>query len=225
MLIEFSGTDGSGKTTALEYFCDRLERAGKRVLRTREVGSPHVPVCQKLREIILDPKAKMDGRAMELIFAAMRIEQQRHYDRVRANYDFIVSDRGWLDHLAYNDHNVSEDFTRRFYLDLIAHETVMPDRVYLFEVSREEAARRRARRAGFIDAIEAKGERFQAVVAASFTKYAQRLPNVVYVNADRPIDVVRAYLDGEAGRLCQSEFVCDEAEFNEVAYDTCGGRR
>ena len=40
-IIDFCGTDGTGKTTAYDYFCDQLEARGKRVLRTREVGSPH----------------------------------------------------------------------------------------------------------------------------------------------------------------------------------------
>lgn len=231
MFIEFSGADGSGKTTALRYFCDRLQDAGKRVLRTREVGSPHVPACVKLREVILDPEAKMDGRAMELVFAAMRVEQQRFYDRVRDQYDFIVSDRGWLDHLAYNDHNVSEDFTRRFYLDVIARETYMPDRVYLFKVSPAEALRRRTKRAGFVDAIEAKGEEFQKLVAGSFIKYAQQLACVRHVDADRPVEEVQSYFDGEARCLCErgpflDEGVdVDESDFNEIVYDTSGGTR
>lgn len=172
MFIDFCGTDGTGKSTAYEAFCDTLEATGARVLRTREVGNPHIKVCSRLREIILDPTNNMDGRAMELVFSAMRIENKRFYDSVKDCYDYIVSDRGWLCHLAYTDHNVNPDFTERLYLEMIEPISYLPDRVYLFQVNAEEAARRRNNRGEVVDAIELKGDIFQARVAESYRKWA-----------------------------------------------------
>ena len=173
--IEFSGVDGSGKTTAMTVFCDELERLGARVLRTREVGSPHVPVCAKLRELILNPEVKMDGKAMELVFAAMRVENQRHYESVADKHDFCVSDRGWLCHLSYTDHNVGEWFTDLLYRELMHEITTYPDLIYLFEVDHAEAGARIAGRDKPTDAIEAKGADFQLLVAGSYRRHAAEL--------------------------------------------------
>jgi len=200
MIIEFSGGDGTGKSTALKHFCDVLEFSGKRVLRTREVGNPHIEVCRLLREIVLDPNRNLDGRSMEFVFAAQRIENQRFYDSVRDDYDFIVSDRGWLCHTSYTDHNVSKEFTKKLYLDLLAGETYMPDRIYLFEVDQDIAESRRGSRDKATDAIEKKGSEFQRRVAESYRKYANQLPlgMVRLINTDRPIEEVQRIMEDEA---------------------------
>lgn len=201
-VIEFSGGDGSGKTTAMTYFCDQLEKAGFKVLRTREVGNPHLPTCVKLRELVLDPNQQLDGRTMEFIFAAMRIENQRFYESVADQYDFIVSDRGWLCHLAYTDHNVSRDFTQRFYWELVQEETKLPDRVYLFNVDPQVALGRRQRRGAFVDAIEAKGVAFQEKVLESYLDHAERAQdwdnlNVTIVDANQSLADVKQAMDRE----------------------------
>lgn len=201
-VIEFSGGDGSGKTTAMTYFCDQLEAQGFKVLRTREVGTPHIAACVKLREIILDPNANLDGKTMELVFAAMRIENQKFYDSVADQYDFIVSDRGWLCHLAYTDHNVSREFTHAFYEGFLAEETKMPDKVYLFNVDPQVALGRRQRRGAFVDAIEAKGVAFQELVLQSYLEHAERYSewaglNVSIVDANKPLEQIKKIMDSE----------------------------
>jgi len=103
----------------------------------------------------------------------MRIENRRFYESIAGQVDFIVSDRGWLCHLAYTDHNVDEEFTRQLYVDFLEAKTYLPDRCYLFEVSADEAARRRASRGRAADAIELKGDDFQRRVAESYRKYAE----------------------------------------------------
>lgn len=170
-LIEVEGIDGSGKTTALKYLIAQLREKGLKVLETREVGSPHIPLCVKLRELILDPANKMDGMAMELVFGAMRIESQKFYDTVKDQYDFIVSDRGLFSHLAYTDHNVDTDFTTSFWENIMLHKTYKPDWVVFLSIDPEVALKRRGIRNGYVDAIEAKGPEFQKLVYGSFVKY------------------------------------------------------
>jgi dTMP kinase len=172
-VIEFEGIDGSGKTTAYTYFINQLRERGLKVLDTREVGSPHIPVCVALRKLILDPASKMDGKAMEFCFAAMRVENQKFYESVKDGYDYIVSDRGWLSHLAYTDHNVSAEFTKEFYVNVVDKHTKKPDLVVFLQLDPEVALKRRGLRNGFVDAIEAKGPAFQEKVYNSFMKYAK----------------------------------------------------
>lgn len=167
-VIEIEGLDGSGKSTSVSYIKDKLEQYGYKVLLTREVGSKLIPTCLQLREIVLNPNISLDGKSMEFIFAAMRIENQRYYDSVKDQYDFILSDRGWLSHLAYTDHNVDKDFTETFYKDVVAKHTTPPDYVVYLDIDPSVAARRRNVRGEVEDAIEQKGVDFQRKVGDSF---------------------------------------------------------
>jgi dTMP kinase len=207
MLIEFSGGDGSGKTTAMQTFLAQLEGCGLRVLHTREVGSPHIPICVELRKLILNPEVEMDGRSMELVFSAMRLENQRFYDAARQDYDHIVSDRGWLCHLAYTDHNVSPEFTWELYLNLVMQHTYMPDRVYLFDVDPDRARERRGLRGEPEDAIEAKGHEFQKAVVQSYRRYANQFSDLIdirVVDANQDIEKVSQIMRREAADLLDS---------------------
>jgi len=72
--LEFEGTDGAGKTTGLKYFIEEVKKRNLTVVETREVGNPNIPVCIKLRELVLSPDSGLCGEAMELVFSAMRYE-------------------------------------------------------------------------------------------------------------------------------------------------------
>jgi dTMP kinase len=199
-VIEFEGIDGSGKTTAYSYFIGRLRDKGLKVLDTREVGNPHLPVCVELRKLVLNPTSKLDGISMEFIFAAMRIENQKFYETVKNDYDYIVSDRGLLSHLAYTDHNVNAYFTEDFYRGVVMPLTRNPDLVLFLEIDPETALKRRNARNGFVDVIEAKGPEFQRKVYSSFMKYIRKLESSeylrsIFIDANGTIEEVQKKLD------------------------------
>lgn len=198
--IEFEGTDGAGKTTGLKYFIEQARARGLTVAETREVGNPNVPVCVKMRELVLSPDSGLSGEAMELVFSAMRYENDRWLAKLEESAnapDLVVSDRGWLSHLAYTDHNVSSDFTEKLYGGLMASTTKLPEVVIYFRVSPETALKRRTSR-GTSDVIEAKGTAFQELVRGSFVKYMDQYRNAISVyeiDANDTIEGVRAQLD------------------------------
>lgn len=67
--ISFEGTEGVGKTTAIEKLCTRLQENGIEYLRTREPGGS--PFAERLREILLDPATDItDDTELLLLFAA-----------------------------------------------------------------------------------------------------------------------------------------------------------
>lgn len=67
--ISFEGTEGVGKTTAIEQLCARLQDSGIEYLRTREPGGS--PFAERLREILLDPATDItDDTELLLLFAA-----------------------------------------------------------------------------------------------------------------------------------------------------------
>lgn len=196
-IIEIEGTDGAGKTTALKYFIDKLKQEfpNKTVVETREVGSPLTPITQKLRELALSPNSKLDGTSMELLFAAMRIEQMKVYAEFDEN-TIIVSDRGWLSHLAYTDHNVSAKFTTDFYIGIILNLVYLPTHIIYLSVDEQTALERRNKRNGFVDVIEAKGVEFQAKVRESFEKYIRESEVSVFrINANGTKEDVQQELD------------------------------
>ena len=201
-IIEFEGTDGAGKTTALKYFIERLRAQGKTVLETREVGNPHIPVCVAMRETVLSPNSGLTGAEMEVVFAAMRVLNQAFYRSVQNEYDYIVSDRGWLSHLAYTDHNVNEEFTDKLYLNVMKDITKMPDAIAYLNVDTETALKRRVKRGTGMDVIEMKGIGFQNKVRDSFMEHIDNLsmqnPDVEIFEVDANQDVagVQDQLDG-----------------------------
>lgn len=201
--VEIEGTDGAGKTTGLKYLIEKLEQAGQKVLETREVGSPLIPVNVELRKLILDPNSNMSGKAMELVFAAMRLENDRHYKAVGDQYDFIVSDRGWFSHLAYTDHNESEEFTKKLYMDFLQDMTDLPDVVIYFAVDGETALARRIRRGEEADVIELKGPEFQEKVRSSFEKYMSQNDKVQYIRIDatQSLENVKKQIDSAVNSL------------------------
>ena len=67
--ISFEGTEGVGKTTAIEQLCARLQARGIDYLRTREPGGS--PFAERLREILLNPNTAInDDTELLLMFAA-----------------------------------------------------------------------------------------------------------------------------------------------------------
>jgi dTMP kinase len=203
--IEFEGTDGAGKTTGLKYFIEQAKKKGLSVVETREVGNPHVPACVKLREFVLDPASNLTGEAMECIFAAMRFENDAWLQKLQAQDgkgpDFVVSDRGMLSHLAYTDHNVSIEFSERFYIENALQMTSGPDVVIYFAVNTETALKRRQKRGSGMDVIEMKGVGYQEKVRESFLKYIDDMtesgsPCAIFeVDANEDIEGVQAQLD------------------------------
>ena len=201
--IEVEGTDGAGKTTALKYMIDQLRLRGSTVLETREVGSPLIPINVKLRELVLSPESNLSGEAMELIFSAMRFENDKLYKTIGKDHDFIVSDRGWFSHLSYTDHNVSVQFTKDLYLKFMSQYTSMPDVVIYFAVNTDTALKRRVKRGETVDVIEAKGVEYQELVRDSFEKYLGQNPSVrqFRVDANDTIEGVRSQIDAIVNQL------------------------
>lgn len=201
--IEFEGTDGAGKTTGLKYFIEKARELGLSVVETREVGNPNVPSCVKMREFVLDPKNNLRGETMEMIFSAMRFENDlwlQNLSNGPNKPDLVVSDRGWLSHLSYTDHNVSVGFTNDLYNGVMVKETLLPDVVIYFKVDTQTALQRRIKRGeGMADVIEMKGVGYQELVRGSFEKYIAQYngnPFFVYtIDANRDLDSVKSQLD------------------------------
>lgn len=198
--IEIEGTDGAGKTTGLKYLIQQAKNKGLSVVETREVGNPHIPSCVKMREFVLDANNNLRGEAMELIFSAMRLENDKWLREVMASDaapDLVISDRGWFSHVAYTDHNVSEQFTEELYESFLKSRTLLPDVVIYFAVDTQTALKRRQSRGSGMDVIEMKGVEFQEKVRGSFEKYMKTTSGIrtFVVDANQSVEGVQSQLN------------------------------
>lgn len=202
--IEFEGTDGAGKTTGLKYFIERAKSRGLSVVETREVGNPNVSACVELREFVLFKHKELSGQAQELIFSAMRFENDKWFRQLIESKDapnLVVSDRGWFSHLAYTDHNVSKEFTNTLYNNVLKNSTLLPDVVIYFSVDTNTALKRRVKRGTEMDVIEMKGIEYQEKVRESFqTRMNESIDNseritIFDVDANQNIEQVQEQLN------------------------------
>ena len=100
VFISFEGLDGCGKTTQARLLADALEAEGKRVVRVREPGG--TPAGERIRELLLDPAARIGPRAEAMLYAAARAQLVE--DVIRPALEggaHVVADRFIDSSLAY----------------------------------------------------------------------------------------------------------------------------
>ena len=70
--ISFEGTEGVGKTTAIDGLCNRLASLGIEAIRTREPGGS--VLAEELRAIFLDKTRTIDADTEILLMFAARAD-------------------------------------------------------------------------------------------------------------------------------------------------------
>jgi dTMP kinase len=173
--ISFEGVDGCGKSTQAALLADTLQRAGGRVVRTREPGG--TALGEELRRVLLQSSPGAIGAIAEMhLFAAARAQlvQEVIVPALEAG-DWVVADRFLDSSLAYQGvaRGLGIEEVLRVNEPATAHH--MPARTILIDVDARRAAARRAG-AEADDRIEAEGTLFQARVAAGYRELAERFP-------------------------------------------------
>lgn len=98
--ISFEGTEGVGKTTAIEQLCDHLQAKGIDYLRTREPGGS--PFAEQLRTILLDPDTTInDDTELLLMFAARCDHMQQVILPALQRGTWVICDRFTDSTVAY----------------------------------------------------------------------------------------------------------------------------
>lgn len=184
--VALEGIEGAGKSTVAAHLAAAIERAGHPVVSVREPGG--TAAGERIRDLLLDPEARLVPWAEALLFAAARSELAAEVVApALASGAWVVSDRTVYSSLAY------QGGARRLGVDVVRSvneaglDGVWPDVVVLLRVDAETGLERQA----VPDRIGSEGVRFQSDVAAAFDALATEDPDrFVVVDASRPVDEV-----------------------------------
>lgn len=194
-LITFEGGEGGGKTTQLLRLAERLEKAGLRVVTTREPGG--TPLAEAIRRFLLSGAGRglgPDGEAM--LFAAARAD---HVDRLIRpaldRGDWVLCDRFIDSTRAYQGAAGVEPALVRA-LERVTAGSTPPDLTIILDLPVELGLQRAAARgAQRLDRFERDPTGLQRRRREIFLSIASAEPErCVVVDASRPESEVAALI-------------------------------
>lgn len=186
--ITFEGVEGSGKSTQIRLLADKLERAGHKVLLTREPGG--CPIADAIRQVLLDPKHRnMSPRAELLLYAAARAQHVEEIIRpALANGSIVLCDRFSDATLAYQGEGRGLDCGTIKTLNTMAAQDLKPDLTLLLDMPVEmgltRAVNRNSQQTGAReDRFELESLQFHQRVRDGYLKLATAEDRFVIVDA------------------------------------------
>ncbi|MFD1211568.1 dTMP kinase [Arthrobacter sp. GCM10027362] len=188
VFIAFEGGDGAGKSTQAAALQQRLQAAGRTVLRTREPGG--TPVGEKLRALVLEHgHGSIDPRTEALIFAASRAAHVHQVIRPALERgEVVICDRYMDSSIAYQGAGRGLGLAEVRSLNLWATEAMLPDVTVLLDVDPEQGRHRRTAQDAAEDRLESEPDDFHARIRGAFLELAAADPGhylVLDAGADR----------------------------------------
>jgi len=190
IFITVEGTDGSGKTTQINFIKKYMEEKGYSVVLTREPGGTRIG--EKIRTIILDPENKeMDYITEMLLYASARA--QIISELVKPAIDegkVVICDRYVDSSYAYQGYGRGIDVDLITKINNIATRGMMPDITFWFDISPEAALKRR-KTSSSPDRIEREKLDFYNRVYNGYSVLANMYPErIKRIDAARDIEQV-----------------------------------
>ena len=191
IFITFEGIDGCGKSTQCEMLKDYLKEAGKDFIFVREPGG--TVIGERIREILLDKKnTQMTARTELLLFEAARAQITDEVIKPALEEGKIVlCDRFFDSSSAYQGmaRGMGMDFVAG--LNMAATGGLKPDITFFFDISAEEALKRRGKRGEASDRIELAGLKFQEDVRQGYIELAKTSEGrVITIDATKGIEEI-----------------------------------
>lgn len=194
--ITFEGIEGSGKTTQIRLFAERLKLQNRQVLQTREPGG--CPIADQIRGILLHPdNAAMDSRTELLLYAAARAQ---HIEQiVRPALDdgkVVLCDRFTDATMAYQGDGRRLDRKLIKQLNQLASGDCRPKLTLLFDLPVEIGlGRAKQRETELQDSSEGRFEReqldFHQRIRDGYLTLANNEPErIKIIDASRPLKEV-----------------------------------
>ena len=191
--ITLEGIDGAGKSSHLAWIAERLRRAGRDVVVTREPGG--TPLGEKLREILL--RDSMDaGSETLLIFAARQAHLAQVVRPALARGAWVVSDRFTDATFAYQGGGRGFPVDKLRILEAWVQEGLQPDLTLYFDVPVSTGQARLKKAQGTPDRFEREDAAFHERVRATYLERAGQFPQRFRViDASKSIGEVKITLE------------------------------
>ena len=188
--ITLEGGEGVGKTTNLAHVAELIERRGHDVLVTREPGG--TPLAEEVREILLARRDEPVAPLAEalLVFAARARHMATVIEPALAEGRWVLCDRFTDSTFAYQGGGRGLDAGIVDQLANLVHADRWPDLTLYLDAPVSAGMARIADRDQ--DRFEGGGEAFFQRVRAVFRERAAHDDRIVTIDADRPLDEVRA---------------------------------
>ncbi|MEE3607643.1 dTMP kinase [Avibacterium paragallinarum] len=190
--IVIEGLEGAGKTTAREAILATLQQAGiDDVVFTREPGG--TPLAEKLRQLIkYETEEPVSDKAELLMLYAARIQLVENVIKPALEAGkWVIGDRHDLSSQAYQGGGRQIDAQLLQTLKNTVLGDFSPDLTLYLDLD-PEIGLARARGRGELDRIEQQEIAFFQRTRRRYLELVQQDPNAVIINAEQPIEQVRA---------------------------------
>ena len=193
LFITLEGIEGSGKSTQIRHLAEVLDRAGFRVLQTREPGG--TATAEAIRHILLTPSSHepVTPQTEALLILAARCQHVAHLIRPALRRGTVVlCDRFSDSTFAYQGFARGLDLQWLRAANEVATGGLTPDLTLVLDLPVSVGlARRRADR-GEQNRLDRETERFHRKVRRGFLTLAAEEPGrITIVNANRPAQEVQ----------------------------------
>lgn len=198
IFITVEGSDGSGKSTQIEFLKEYFSGKGIDAIFTREPGG--TPISEKIRAIILDNNnSELDSMTETLLYAASRAQLVSQVIKPALERGkVVVCDRFVDSSLAYQQYarGLGESVS---VINGYAISGCMPDVTFLLKVSPEVGL---SRLTGSADRIESEAASFHQKVSEGYLALEKEYPDrIVGVDASNDPLAVRAEILSHIERI------------------------
>ncbi len=191
-LITIEGIEGAGKSTAIKFLQDYLQREEKPLLVTREPGG--TPLAEEIRGLVLNPNLKetMDPKAELLLMFAGRAQHVRHAILpALAAGKWVLCDRFVDATYAYQCGGRGLDVKWVAFLEELVLGSLRPDRTLLLDLD-PALGLARSRRRGPQDRFEQETVAFfERVRHVYLQRAAEDQQRFRVIDASQPLSAVQ----------------------------------
>ena len=186
------GIDGAGKSSHLEWLCERVRSRGHGVLLTREPGG--TPVGERLRELVLHQPMTPIAEAL-VMFGARSTHVSGMIEPALAAGTWVVCDRFSDSSYAYQCGGRGLDRQVIAMLEAVVHPNLQPDATFLFDLDPGTAYSRQRAQSRTPDRFESEqAEFFTRVRNAYLERARQHAYRFHVVDASGDVEAVRDHL-------------------------------
>jgi len=173
-LITLEGSEGAGKTTALNVICEILQQWGIDFIRSREPGGE--PTSEKIRDILLYSEHLHAKTELLLMFAARNEHIENVVKPALAQGKWVISDRYVDASYAYQGGGRKLGFETVQWMDNFIVADVQADFTILMDIE-PEIGLERIKNRGYADRIEQESMDFFHRITNAYRKKAAENPD------------------------------------------------